>query len=144
MHFYLANKDLPIKRIYTLIIEGKTQDKSSIFYPAILDDVIKPDKFLGLWIPSHHHWQRLEKSPIPLCNISFLSPNAKLILKLLTEVLIYKLQIFSILVRQHLQGKCANMPYSYIYGHLPINTFFNSLLLYLYKHGKSVYKKALI
>lgn len=77
IHSYLANRDFPIKKVYILVIEGKSEERGSIFYPAILPALIKPDKFLGLCIPSHQDWQRLEKSPMPLCNISFLSlmPN---------------------------------------------------------------------
>lgn len=71
LHFYPADKDFPIKKIYTLVIEGKSEERGSIFYPTIIAALIKPDKFLGLWIPSHQDWERLEKSPVPLCNISF-------------------------------------------------------------------------
>jgi len=53
LQFYLVNTDFPIKNIYTLVIEGKPEERGNIFHPIILAALIKPDQFLGLWIPSH-------------------------------------------------------------------------------------------
>lgn len=76
IQLYPGNRDF-----YTLVIEGKAEERGSIFYSTILVALIKPDKSLILWTHSYQDWQRLENFPMALFNISFLSPSDNLIFK---------------------------------------------------------------